>query len=232
MQVSNLTKKHGEEAIIAGASFALQAGKVTCLLGASGAGKTTILKILGGLDKEFGGTIESALTRPSSDIGYLSQNDKFLPWRNVLSNVALGLELSGHNKKTAQDDASEVLTSLGLSDFQKKYPHQISGGMLQKALLARTLALKPKLLLLDEPMSNMDMLARQDYARIIRDYIITSNAMGIIVTHSIEEACILADEILILSTKPARIVKELNRAEKYEDFVAATSAALMDTLKQ
>ncbi|MBI1326437.1 MAG: ATP-binding cassette domain-containing protein [Alphaproteobacteria bacterium] len=231
MQVTNLTKKHGDELIIADASFALEPGKVTCLLGASGAGKTTILKILGGLDNDYSGTIESALARPSAAIGYLSQNDKFLPWRSVHANVALGLELTGQHRKEAFIKAEETLARLHLSDFQKKMPHQISGGMLQKALLARTLALEPKLLLLDEPMSNMDMLARQEYARMIRDYIISTKSTGLIVTHSIEEACILADNVYILSAKPARIIAEIQRNDAYEDYVAKVTAALMKALQ-
>ena len=190
-------------------SLDLTPGKITCLLGASGSGKTTLLKILSGLDSNYQGKIESGLKLPGFEVGYLSQNERLLPWRSALGNVALGLELSGRNKPTARKAAWTALTDVGLGDFANHYPSQLSGGMKQRVLLARTLALKPKLLLLDEPMSNLDILARRDLSLLIKKYARAHHAATLVVTHSVEEACFLADHIMILTRCPGRIFKEI-----------------------
>lgn len=195
--------------VLDGIDFDLLAGEVVCLLGASGSGKTTLLKMLSGLDADYQGSISSAFERPGRCIGYLSQNEHLLPWRDATDNVALGLELIGHNKSDARLNAVAALNDVGLGAFAKHYPSQLSGGMKQRVLLARTLALTPTLLLLDEPMSNLDILARRELSLLIRKYTGQQKAATLVVTHSVEEACVLADRILIVSRRPGRLFKEL-----------------------
>jgi len=195
--------------VLADIDFLLSPGEIICLLGASGSGKTTLLRILSGLDGNYGGQVTSEVARPGSQVAYLSQNDRLLPWRSAAANVALGLELLGHNKKSAYQEALNALKQVGLADSAEHYPAQLSGGMQQRVLLARALVLKPKLLLLDEPMSNLDILARRDLSVLIKDYTRTQGAATLVVTHSVEEACFFADRILLTTRSPARIFKEI-----------------------
>ncbi len=213
----------------------LNRGEVVCLLGASGSGKTTLLRILAGLDTASGGRIDSALQRPGPRIGYLSQNDHLLPWRSALGNSALGLELTGWHKKAAQAKAREALAAVGLAAFADHAPWQLSGGMQQRVLLARLYALEADLLLLDEPMSNLDILARHDLSLLVRTYTRARKAATLVVTHSVEEACFLADRVLFLTRPPARILREIllpeggNEAENLQRVTQALWQALEAT---
>ena len=190
-------------------SLELQAGEIVGLLGASGSGKTTFLRILSGEEIPDKGAVESVILRPGRQFGYLSQNDRLLPWRSALSNVSLGLELIGHRTSAAKQSAYECLQAVALERFADSPPAQLSGGMQQRVLLARMLALKPKLLLLDEPMSSLDVPARRELANLLKDYAREQQAAILVVTHSVEEACFLADRILLMTRSPARIFKEI-----------------------
>jgi ABC-type nitrate/sulfonate/bicarbonate transport system ATPase subunit len=220
--------------VIKDISLKLQSGEILGLLGASGSGKTTLLKMLAGLDKPDSGTIESPVARPGKKLGYLSQNDRLLSWRNALDNVALGLELIGESKKLARLQAMEALRKTGMEKFAFSMPSQLSGGMQQRVLLARTLVLQPELLLLDEPMSNVDILARQELAAIIKEYIQTSKASAILVTHSVEEACFLADRVLLVTSRPASIAQEIIISDNnttHEEAFGIVMAGLLRALK-
>lgn len=210
-QVSKTFFQTGEKPLTAldKIDLCLKPGEVVCLLGASGSGKTTLLKILSGLDVAYTGQIQSEIKRPGQHIGYLSQNDRLLPWCSTSANVALGLELTGEKKKTAQTLALKALEQVGLAHFANHYPAQLSGGMRQRVLLARLLAMQPKLLLLDEPMSNLDVLARRDLSILIKKYTQSQKAATLVVTHSVEEACFLADRVILVTRSPARLFKEI-----------------------
>lgn len=199
--------------IIDNISLDLQAGEIVALLGASGSGKTTFLRILCGETPADKGEIKSEVPRPGPQFGYLAQNDRLLPWRSALGNVALGPELTGQTKAAAQQAAREALESVGMERFAAVLPAQLSGGMQQRVLLARLFALKPKLLLLDEPMSNLDVLARRELATLIKNYARTRQAGVLVVTHSVEEACFLADRVLLVTRAPAKLFKEIRIAD-------------------
>ena len=184
----------------------LQFGEVVCLLGPSGSGKTTLLQILSGMEKPDAGEIHSEIKCPGPQFGYMTQADCLLPWRTIRDNIALGMQLTGQCDYTKVD---ELLIQVDLREFASQYPSQISGGMIQRALLARTLATNPKILLLDEPMSNLDVVARRQMANILKNYVREKRASALVVTHSVEEAAFLADRIILFTRSPAILHKEL-----------------------
>jgi NitT/TauT family transport system ATP-binding protein len=205
-------------------SFELNAGETVCLLGASGSGKTTLLRILAGREIADKGSVHSDIRRPGPGLGYLAQSDRLLPWRTVLGNVALGLELTGTSKKAARDAADAMLRHVGMEAFATHYPAQLSGGMHQRVLLARMLTLKPRLLLLDEPMSSLDVMARRDLAALIKGYTTSQKAAALVITHSVEEACFLADRILLVTRGPARLFREIRLSDKGENGLSRAQA--------
>jgi ABC-type nitrate/sulfonate/bicarbonate transport system ATPase subunit len=191
--------------VLEGLTFSLNAGTITSLLGASGCGKTTLLKIVAGLDRPDRGEIVSNVELPGPKLGYIQQGERLLPWRSLLGNVALALELIGVPKREAEDAARQAVADVGLSDVALRYPGQISGGMTQRVLLARAFITKPSLLLLDEPLGQLDLIARKELAAIIRRYVTTHHAAALLVTHSVEEAVFISDTVLTLTRRPARI---------------------------
>ena len=196
-------------------SFTLLPGEILCILGASGCGKTTALKILSGLELPDAGSVVTDFARPGSKIGFLQQGEKLLPWRNVKQNVALALELQHVSYQEAVNRAEELLAIVGLHAFALSYPSQISGGMKQRALLARLFIYAPKLLLLDEPLSALDIVARRELAEILRTYVRKHNASAVVVTHSVEEAVFIADRVVTLSRLPATIVDHFAFSKEY-----------------
>ena len=233
LEAKNITKQYplaGGKflAVVENIDLTLEAGKVVCLLGASGSGKTTLLRILSGLEIPDLGSIQSDIARPGPQFGYLSQSDRLLPWRTVLGNTMLGLELLGQSKGTSEEAALIALGQVGMKAFINHFPDQLSGGMQQRALLARTLALKPRLLLMDEPMSSLDVLARRELATLIKDYTRNNQSSTLVVTHSVEEACFLADRIYLVTKSPARLHKEILISDKEGEGLLRSKA--MDTV--
>lgn len=215
LSIENLSKSFSDEdgnslPVLDGLTLSLSRGKITTVLGASGCGKTTLLKLLAGLKSPDGGSINSKLTRPGRDIGYLQQSERLLPWRSVLENVALGLELTGEDKAKALIKSRALLEEVGMLDFSSVYPSQLSGGMTQRVLLARTLITEPLLLLLDEPLGQLDIVARKELASTIRDYVHEHAAAALLVTHSVEEAVFISDVVFTLSRRPSKIVERFN----------------------
>jgi ABC-type nitrate/sulfonate/bicarbonate transport system ATPase subunit len=195
----------GVTSVIEGLSFTLGPGTITSLLGASGCGKTTLLRIIAGLDSPDKGDVISTLQLPGSKLGYVQQGERLLPWRTILENVALATELLGMSKKESESLARQELEDVGLSDVASRYPAQISGGMTQRALLARAFITKPLLLLLDEPLGQLDIIARKDLAAIIQRYVQSVGAAALLVTHSVEEAVSISDTILTLTRRPSSV---------------------------
>lgn len=196
--------------VLEGLSFSLAAGTITSLLGASGCGKTTLLEIVAGLHTPERGNITADLELPGPRLGYIRQGERLLPWRTLLGNVSLPLELIGTSKREARQQARAALIEIGLGDFSDKYPDQISGGMTQRALLSRAFITKPSLLLLDEPLSQLDLVARKELATIIRRYVSAHHATALLVTHSVEEAVFISDTVLTLTRRPARISEQFH----------------------
>ena len=193
-------------------TFRVFPGEFVAVVGPSGCGKTTLLRILGGLLMPTRGRVTlrgEPLNGPRSEIGYVFQHANLMPWRTVERNVALPLELLRFDKREIERRSREVLALVGLQGFEQAYPRQLSGGMAQRAALARTIVHKPELLLLDEPFGALDAITRErmnlELLRIRTAYRYTA----VMVTHNIAEAVFLADRVLVMSHRPGRIISEV-----------------------
>lgn len=178
--------------------------EIVAIVGPSGCGKSTLLSILSNLEEKSDGEINFS---SDNSIGYMLQNDSLFPWRNILENCLIGLEVQ--NKKTNDniDRVKELLNKYGLKDFSESYPCNLSGGMKQRVALIRTLATNPSLLLLDEPYSALDYQTRLALSNDLYKIIKQENKTAIMITHDIAEAISLADRIIVLTKRPCRVKK-------------------------
>jgi NitT/TauT family transport system ATP-binding protein len=193
-------------------SYSLKQGELVSLLGPSGCGKTTLLRIMAGMTRASAGRVEfrgREITGPQEDFGFVFQTPNLLPWRNVLSNVLFPMEIAGRNDAAARARARELLELVGLSGFAKSRPHQLSGGMKQRVALCRALVPQPSLLLMDEPFGALDELTRMEMQDLLLDIRRLSGATVVFVTHSISEAVYLADEVLVFSRRPGRVIDRI-----------------------
>jgi NitT/TauT family transport system ATP-binding protein len=189
--------------VLDGVSFDIAAGSFVCLVGRSGSGKSTILNMIAGLIEPSSGTIafaDGVTQRPRLDIGYMTQKETLLPWRDVLRNVAMPLEVRGIAKDVREARARELLRVVGLSDAEKRFPRELSGGMARRASLARMLASDPSILLLDEPFGALDAQLRGELQTEVLRLWAGSGKTIVFVTHDIDEALILADRTIVLQS--------------------------------
>nr|WP_246519953.1 ABC transporter ATP-binding protein [Ancylobacter lacus] len=185
-------------------------GRLTTLLGPSGCGKTTLLKIIAGLIPASAGEVRvngRVVTGPGPERAFVFQDFALMPWATVLRNVAFGLELKGMGKDERQSIARRYIAEVGLSGFENKYPHELSGGMRQRVGLARAFAVNADVLLLDEPFSAVDEQNRRKFQEDLLRLVALEKKTFIFVTHSIEEAVYCSDRIVILSRRPGRVAE-------------------------
>ena len=206
MRVRDLTISYGAEPVIEGATLAVAEGRFVSLVGPSGSGKSSLLRAVIGLQQPLSGTVELSLAR--SEIGILFQDDALLPWKTARDNVALGLAFNGVERGKALSEAEAWLARLQLSGFGDRFPRHLSGGQRKRVALAQVLAMNPKLILMDEPFASLDAIVS---ARIVGDVVALVERHGIsvlLVTHNLEEAISLSDEVYLLSQGPrARITR-------------------------
>jgi NitT/TauT family transport system ATP-binding protein len=212
LTVKNLTMKYpnAERPALDDFNLELAAGEFVSLLGASGCGKTTALRIVGGLLQQVDGEVYvdgTVSTGPSRNKAMVFQHFNLLPWRTALNNVAYGLELQGVKKQERLSIAREYLHLVGLSSHADKYPSQMSGGQNQRLGLARALAIQPKLMLMDEPFGALDALTRESLQIMLQKICDQTKIAVLFVTHSIDEAIFLSDRILVMTT-PGHVIKE------------------------
>jgi NitT/TauT family transport system ATP-binding protein len=211
LSVSEITKVYqgaGGQSVTAldNVSLDIDDGQIIALIGPSGCGKSTLLRMVAGLDNDYQGSIDwAAPPKAGHDIGFVFQEPALLPWRNVQRNVALGLEGKGVDKSQISDRVSELLTMVGLQDFARAFPSELSGGMRQRVAIIRALAYNPQILLMDEPFGALDAITRDKLQDdLLRIWEQTRKTI-VIVTHSVEEAAYLADRVVVLSARPGRI---------------------------
>ena len=219
LKVESLSKKYqnkeGEVQALENINFRIKSGEFVSIIGPSGCGKSTLLSIIAGLEEKTTGKIYlegKEINGVSAEIGYMLQKDCLLEWRNILSNTMFGLEVKGIKTKENQKYVENLLKKYNLYDFKNKYPSELSGGMRQRVALIRTLAIRPKILLLDEAFSALDYQTRIMVTNDIYSILKKEKITALIVTHDISEAISMSDRILVLSNRPGTI-KDIHKID-------------------
>jgi len=189
-------------------SLAMQPQEFVCVVGPSGCGKSTLLRIMGGLLTPSQGTAllyGEPTTRPRRRVGFVFQKANLMPWRTVLDNVSLPLELSGENAEVRQRAALDLIQLVGLEGFERAFPGELSGGMEQRVAIARALIHEPEVLLLDEPFGSLDAMTRERMGEELLRIRAARHKTVLMVTHSISESILLADRVVALGPRPGRV---------------------------
>jgi NitT/TauT family transport system ATP-binding protein len=206
--------RSGEDvAALAPTTVTIAPGEFTAIVGPSGCGKSTLLSMVAGLSEPSGGRVAidgETVERPHPKVGVVFQNDLLLYWRTVLDNVLLPVEIKGWDRARYLPRAEELLRQVGLDGFGGKFPHELSGGMRQRAAICRALIQEPGLLLMDEPFGALDALTREQMIMDLQSMWLEVRNTVLFITHSIDEAVFLADRVLVMSPRPGRI--ELDHA--------------------
>ncbi len=214
LQTLGLTKRFARTAppVLERIDLSVPRNQFVCLLGGSGCGKTTLLRLLAGLEKAEAGRVRidgEDVKGPGGKQSMVFQNYGLLPWRTVLGNVELGLEVRGASRQARRNTARLNIERVGLAGFEQHYPHQLSGGMQQRVALARAFAKDPSVLLMDEPFAAVDMQTRELLQGELLDIWSSVLTTVVFVTHSIDEAIFLSDRVIVLAPRPGRIVLDV-----------------------
>ena len=246
LTVERVSKRFGAgaDAVVAvdDISFEVAAGEFVSIIGPSGCGKSTLFQIIGGLQTASAGRVVvegAAITRPHPAVGMVFQEESCFPWRSVLDNVAFPLELAGVGRAERADRAKEFIDLVGLRGFERRLPSELSGGMRQRVCIARTLAARPRILLMDEPFAALDEQTRLLLGDKVLQIQQSMRQTTLLITHSITEAVQLSDRVLVMTYRPGRlkrmVVVELPRPRVAESVsnpaFGATVAALWADLR-
>jgi len=219
IEVENIIKTFTSDktkiVVLDNVSFSVGKEEFLCIVGPSGCGKSTLLRMIAGLEKPDSGRIlfnGESITKPSPKIAMVFQLFGLLPWKTALENVEVPLEVLGVVKQNRAHIAQEYLQMVGLEGFENTYPHDLSGGMKQRVGIARALALKPDVLLMDEPFSSLDELTAKTLRELVlniwRNPTLPTNTF-IMVSHNVEEAVFMADRVIIMSPRPGKVIGEV-----------------------
>jgi len=188
----------------------IENGRFVSIIGPSGCGKTTLLRIIAGLERASSGRVllnDKELAQGSEEIGLVFQEYALFPWRTTLQNIEIGLEIKGVDKEKRRTTAMEYINMFNLEGFEHRYPKELSGGMKQRAAIARTLVMNPRVVLMDEPFGSLDSQTRNGLQEFLLGIWERRRDTILFVTHNVDEAVFLSDQIIVLSKRPARIVK-------------------------
>lgn len=243
LQVSAISKSFGEGAatklVLDRISFDLNAGDFLALVGSSGSGKSTVMRLIAGLERPSAGTITidgEPVRGPGSDRGMVFQKYSLYPWLTAAQNVAFGMELQGRSRQEVRERTSYFLEVVGLADAARRMPRELSGGMQQRVAIARALAAEPKLLLLDEPFGALDIQIRESMQEFLHQLWRQTGLTALLITHDLEEALLLANRVHILAPSPGRIVRsvdvDLDRSNLAHLRLTAQFLALREDLAQ
>jgi len=227
--------RSGTTHAVSGVDLTIERGEFIALIGRSGCGKTTLLRMIGGLLAPTAGTIEvdgnnlwrgttvdeSAITK----LGFVFQESNLFPWLSVLDNIALPMKLRGASKQARRARATELAALVGLGGFEKSYPRELSGGMRQRAAIARALSTEPDLLLMDEPFGALDALTRERMNLELQRIVLETTSTVVFVTHDIPEAVFLADRVVHMTPRPGRVRQILPVAEPKPRTIDTTTTA-------
>jgi NitT/TauT family transport system ATP-binding protein len=208
IRVEHLCKSYGERAVFDDLSFDVAENEIVSIVGPSGCGKTTLLRCVVGLLPPTAGSVEitgKIVTEPPEGVAMVFQHFGLFPWKTVAANIAYGLTVKGERRKVWEPQVAELVKLVGLEGFESSYPYQLSGGMQQRAGLARALAIEPSVLVMDEPFASLDAQTRDVLQlELLRIWEVRRTAM-MFVTHSIDEAVLMGDRIVILRGQPSQI---------------------------
>jgi NitT/TauT family transport system ATP-binding protein len=205
LRVRDLAVGYGQEPVIEGVNLEVAAGRFISLVGPSGSGKTSVLRAVSGLLRPLAGRVELNGSRES--LGFLFQDDALLPWRTARENVALGLRIRKYTRDAAEREADAWIARLGLEGLGERFPHELSGGQRKRVAIAQILALKPKLLLMDEPFASLDAIVRTRITQELLNWVEREHLSVFLVTHDLEEAVTVSDTVYLLSQGPrARVL--------------------------
>jgi len=218
LRFQDVTKRFGsgrggfDLTAIEGVTFGVAEGEFLAIVGPSGCGKSTILNLIAGLDRPSEGEVQVAgepVSGPSTHVGFMLQKDLLLPWRTIRRNVEFGLEARPVSAAERRARAERELERCRLTEFADHYPYRLSGGMRRRAALARTLAIEPDIVLLDEPFSALDAQTKLILQKSFASTIASSGVTTVLITHDLAEAVTMSDRVIVLSERPGRIVEEI-----------------------
>ena len=208
ISVKNISKFFDDLKALDGVTFEVKKGESCAIIGPSGCGKSTLLLIMAGILKPSEGEVRvdgRKVNSPLRNAALILQDFGLFPWKTVYDNVALGLRLRGVSRETERKKVKELLKKFGLLGFEKAYPKQLSGGMKQRVAIARAIAIEPQILLMDEPLSSLDALSREEMQNFLLKLWKETGTTMVLVTHSIEEAVFLGKKIVVLTERPGRV---------------------------
>ncbi|UCI06402.1 ABC transporter ATP-binding protein [Mesorhizobium sp. B1-1-8] len=238
LELRDVRKSFGTLEVLAGISLHVAASEFVSILGPSGAGKSTLFQLLTGGLKGEGEMLFDGAPLDGRPFAFMPQRDALMPWRRVIDNAALGLEVQGMSRRAARERVTPLLAEFGLAGFERAWPAELSGGMRQRAALLRTVVQERNMLLLDEPFGALDALTRASMQRWLEAMWQSHRWTALLITHDVREAVLLSDRIYMFSARPARVVSEIavplprprtGRADLARE-AAAIEAGILDTL--
>jgi len=234
IRFNKITKAFGDLTVLKEVSFAVEKGEFAAIVGPSGCGKSTLLRMLAGLERPDAGQVlvdGRPVAGPGPERMMIFQEHALYPWRTVAENAGFGLELAGVSRRERDAKVKAVLNQVGLSGFEGYYPHQLSGGMKQRASIARALVMDPDLLLLDEPYGALDAMTRLTMQNELLRLWQGSGKTVLLITHDIDEALYLADRVFVMTARPGTVLREIALTQPRPRSRAALGALRQDLLE-